>query len=56
MQRALMLLNQYGRGAVRHKLKISLKIQKMHFLPVFELTSVSLSAVWLSHINALHIN
>ena len=37
MQRALVWLNLYGRGAVRHKLKNSLKTQKMHFLPVFEL-------------------
>ena len=32
-----MWLNLYGFEAVRHKLKNSLKTQKMHFLPVFEL-------------------
>ena len=38
-------LNLYGCEAVRRKLKDSLKTQKMHFLPVFELTSDSLSAL-----------
>ena len=40
-----MWLNLHGRGAVWRKLKNSLKTQKMHFLPVFDLTSVSLLAV-----------
>ena len=44
MQRALILLNPCGREAGRHKLKNGLKTQKMHFLPVFELTSDSLTA------------
>ena len=30
--------NLYGCEAVGHKLKNSLKTQKMHFLPVFELS------------------
>jgi len=46
MQRALILLNPCGREAGRHKLKNGLKTQKMHFLPVFELTSASLRAIW----------
>ena len=46
MQRALILLNPYGREAGRHKLKNGLKTQKMHFLPVFELTLASLTAIW----------
>ena len=41
-----MWLNPYGREAGRHKLKNGLKTQKMHFLPVFELTSASLTAIW----------
>ena len=44
MQRALILLNPCGREAGRHKLKNGLKTYKMHFLPVFELTSDSLTA------------
>ena len=39
MRRALILLKPYGREADRHKLKNGLKTPKMHFLPVFELTS-----------------
>ena len=35
----------YGCEAVRHKLKNSLKKQKMHFLPVVELMSDSLTTV-----------
>ena len=35
MQRALMRLNLYGREAVRHRRKNSLKTPTMHFLPVF---------------------
>ena len=46
MQRALILLNPCGREAGRHKLKNGLKTQKMHFLPVFELTLASLKAIW----------
>ena len=44
MQRALILLNPCGREAGRHKLKNDLKTQKMHFLPVLELISDSLTA------------
>ena len=33
MQRALVWLNLYGREDVQHKLKNSLKTQKMHSLP-----------------------
>ena len=43
MRRALMWLNLYGHEAVRLKLKNSLKTQKMHFLPIFELMSDSLT-------------
>ena len=46
MRRALILLNPFGRKAGQHKLKNGLKTQKMHFLPVFELTSASLTAIW----------
>ena len=46
MQRALNLLNPYGREAGQHKLKNGLKTQKMHFLRVFELTLASLTAIW----------
>ena len=46
MQRALILLNPCGREAGRHKLKNGLKTQNMHFLPVFELTLASLTAIW----------
>ena len=35
----------YGCEAVQRKLKNSLKTQKMHFLPVFELTSDSLMTI-----------
>ena len=35
-----MWLILYGRDAVRHKPKNSLKTQKMHFLPVFEHQSI----------------
>ena len=38
-------LNLYGHEAVRRKLKKGLKTQKMHFLPVFELMSDSLTAI-----------
>ena len=41
------LLNPCGCEAGRHKLKNGLKTQKMHFLPVFELTSASLTAIWI---------
>jgi hypothetical protein len=37
--------NLYGCEAVGHKLKNSLKTQKMHFLPVFELMSDSLTTI-----------
>jgi hypothetical protein len=40
-----MWFNLYGREAVRCKLKNRQKTQKMHFLPVFELTSDSLSTI-----------
>ena len=43
MQRTLVQLNLYCCEAVQNKLKNSLKIQKMHFLPVFELTLDSLT-------------
>ena len=46
MQRALILLNPCGSEACRHKLKNGLKTQKMNFLPVFELTLASLTAIW----------
>ena len=46
MQRALILLNPCGREAGRHKLKNGLKTQKVHFLPVFELTLAGLTAIW----------
>ena len=42
-----MWLNLYGREAVRQKLKNSLKTQKMHFLSVFELTSDSLTTIYI---------
>ena len=45
MGRAAMWLNLFGREAVRHKLKNGLKTQKMHFLPVLELMSDSLTAI-----------
>ena len=38
-------LKLYGREAVQRKLKNSLNTQKMHFLPVFELTSDSLTTI-----------
>ena len=44
MQRALVCLNFWGCEAVWHKLKNTLKTPKMHFLPVFELMSDSLTA------------
>ena len=44
MQRALVCLNFWGCEAVGHKLKNTLKTPKMHFLPVFELMSDSLTA------------
>jgi hypothetical protein len=40
-----MWLILYGCEAVQHKLKNSLKIQKMNFLPVFELTLDSLTTI-----------
>ena len=40
-----MWLNLYGREAARHKVKNGLKTQKMHFLPVLELMSDSLTAI-----------
>ena len=46
MRRALVWLNLYGCEAVWHKLKNTLKTPKMHFLPVFELTLASLTAIW----------
>ena len=45
MLRALMRLNLYGHEAARHKLKNGQKTQKMHFLPVFELMSDSLTTI-----------
>ena len=44
MRRALVCLNFCGCEAVWHKLKNTLKTPKMHFLPVFELMSGSLTA------------
>ena len=44
MRRALVCLNFCGCEAVWHKLKNTLKTPKMHFLPVFELMSDSLTA------------
>ena len=44
MQRALVVLNLCGCEAVWYKLKNTLKTPKMHFLPVFELMSDSLTA------------
>ena len=46
MQRVLIWFKLYGCEAVRYKLKNGLKTQKMHFLPVFELTLASLMAIW----------
>jgi hypothetical protein len=40
-----MWFNLYGREAAQHKLKIGLKTPKMHFLPVFELMSDSLTTI-----------
>ena len=45
MRRAL-TYNLYGHEAAWHKLKNGQKTQKMHFLPVFELTLASLTAIW----------
>ena len=45
MRRALVWLNLCGREAVRHKLINCQKTQKMHFQPVLELMSVSLTAI-----------
>ena len=44
MRRALVWLNLYSCEAVQQKLKNTLKTPKMHFLPVFELMSDSLTA------------
>ena len=46
MQRSLMRLNLYGCETVRHELRNGLKTQKMHFLPVLELMSDSLTTMW----------
>ena len=46
MQRALIWLNVYGREAVRHKLKNCRKTQKIHFQPVLELMSDSLTTIY----------
>ena len=46
MWMALILVNLYSREAVLHKCQNSLKTPKMHFLPVFELTLASLTAIW----------
>jgi hypothetical protein len=46
MQRALMWLNLYGLEALRQKLKNSLKTQKMHFLPIIELMTESLTNIY----------
>ena len=46
MRRALMYLNQHGCEAVQHKGTNSLKKQIMHVLPVFELMSDSLTAIY----------
>ena len=46
--RYLILLNPCGREAGWHKLKNGLKTQKIHFLPVFELTLASLTAIWVA--------
>ena len=45
MQRALILLNLYGREAVRNKLKNRQKMHFLCFLAVFELISDSLTAI-----------
>ena len=45
MQRALVWLNLYSCEAVQQKLKNSLKTPNMHFLPVFELMSDSLTTI-----------
>ena len=45
MRRALVLLNLYGCEAVWHKLKNTLKTPKIHFLPVLEHMSDSLTAI-----------
>ena len=45
IRRSMMWLNLYGREAVRHMLQNSLKTQKMHFLPVFELMLDSLTTI-----------
>jgi hypothetical protein len=37
--------NLYGHEAVQHKLKNSLKTQKMHFLPIFELMSEPFASI-----------
>jgi hypothetical protein len=47
MRRAFILLKPSGREAGRHKHKNGLKTQKMHFLPVFELTLASLTDIWI---------
>ena len=46
MRRALVLLNLYGREAVRHKLKNGLKTQTRHFLAVLDLMSDSLTTIY----------
>ena len=57
MQMALTWLNLYGYEAVRHKPQNSLKTQKIHFLPVFELMSDSLTTIYQcpSNQSILHI-
>ena len=47
MWRALMWLNLYGHEVLRQKLKNGLNAQKMHFLPIIELTSESLTAIYI---------
>ena len=46
MRRALIWLKLYSREADRHKLKKGRKTLKMHFLPVLELMSDSLTAIY----------
>ena len=46
MRRALIWLKLYSREADRHKLKKGRKTLKMHFLPVLELMSDSLTTMW----------
>ena len=57
MRMALMWLNLYGCEALRHKPQKIIKTPKMHFLPVFELMSDSLTTIYQcpSNQSILHI-